>query len=245
MKAEEFIVGNWYMFTQPGNTHYIRFRGIIGEDVQYSERIETSTGIHYKRLGKLLKPSLTFIISIPIKDIQLLLPNGHEHKYKTNVIIQAKNADGLVSTFIDKPNVTSLSKFPDTGTCHSITLDLILYLDKSTREKPNVKLQPKHSAVCWNIVSWWFVSVQSDRPEYTIEQLNPFILTKIKQNEVSSTKTEESGRCEHRAISLRSRGQQITTGSRCTGNSTSIIKCKKRINSIKITKSAISTRYIE
>lgn len=74
----------------------------------------------------------------------------------------------------------TLTEFPERGVCWQSTKELVQYLQNRPNAVSSSSMYSlKRKGVAWNNTSCWAVQTSSNQPEYTIEQLTPFISTTL------------------------------------------------------------------
>lgn len=223
MKKEDFIVGKWYVSSLWTSFIATKFSGFNKQGYfSYSESIQCVKGRHMFSLSVTTsdRQDWSTFREVDPSEIEEYLPKGHPD-LKLNIID---------------------SNFPEAG-CYFDDEDIVLnHLKSIGYIGYNEGVTSKRSGyqhIRWNKKNEYFylTSSSSNVKNYTTQQINQ--LLNINKNEVLKTKTENTRPIIKGAIGLRSRGQQITDGSRHQGNSASIITCKTKSVSIEISKNIV------
>lgn len=222
MKKEDFIVGKWYVSSIWTSFIATKFSGFNKQGYySYSESIHRCVGKHMFSLSVTTsdRQDWSTFREVDLSEIEEYLPRGHPD-LRTNIIDL---------------------NFPTEG-CYFDDEDIVINHLKGLGYNPSKEYNHRKSEsrqyVKWSNNYYWYIySSSSNTKNYTTQQINQ--LLNINKNEVLKIKTENTRPIIKGAIGLRSRGQQITTGSRPKGNSASIITCKAKSVSIEISKNIV------
>lgn len=150
----KFEVGRWYKY----KNWYIKYDNHYQGRWTSSEEINGKGG-YTKRQGMFggrefdnLKILLT-----DLSEIQQYLPDGHPDK-------------------IGDKKIEELTEFPLLGFCKTKSSELKAYLENKfpAQEKTSKWDDDNYKLIAWNYTAYWLCKEKSDRPEYTIEQLQKF-----------------------------------------------------------------------
>ena len=223
MKKEDFIVGKWYVSSIWTTFIATKFSGFnkqgyysYSESIYYDERryiFNSSYTVSDKQDWSTFR-------EVNLSEIEEYLPKGHPDLKLTIINLNFPKAGCY---FDDEDIVLN----------HLKSIGYIKYSKGVTSKKDD------YPYIRWNNKNEYFYLAypSSAVKNYTTQQINQ--LLNINKNEVLKTKTENTRPIIKGAIGLRSRGQQITIGSRHQGNSASIITCKTKSVSIEISKNIV------
>lgn len=142
------------------------------------------------------------------------------------------------------PSIQELQEFPEIGFCTNPTQELKNYLNLNRRKDNSTG----NASIFWNKSKWnksfLTKAFQSDKTHYSIEQLNKFINNNSQQNEqksniISTASSENRRTIITGTVAIRWGRQQVTTGSRPQGNTTSANCGTTCIRTAQISKSVI------
>ena len=222
MKKEDFIVGKWYVSSLWVTFIAAKFSGFDKHGFySFSESIYSGVGRHLFNLSFTTtdKQGWSTFREVDLSEIEEYLPKGHPD---------------LKLTTIDLSFPTEGCYFDDEG----IVLNHLKSLGYNPSKEYNHRKSEGRQYVKWDNNHYWYICSNSiNTKNYTTQQINQFL--NINKNEVLKIKTENTRPIIKGAIGLRSRGQQITAGSRHQGNSASIITCKAKSVSIEISKNIV------
>jgi len=250
MKATDLIKGSWYIYE---HTTLIAFKFdslLPSENIKSIEYIKKEG--YANNMCAIYRHNIFREVSI--LDIQQYLPDGHIDKLSTiyqMLDLKPAKLTPLITKDFPEIKLPELNTFPITGWCKSFDIQLISYL-RTLYPKNKPIYTEGMIAICWNAICYWTVSTTSNRPEYTLEQLNKFINPNLIQdgkhgntssNELQTITSENKRPIIRGTIAVRRRGQQSSIGSRPQGNITSINTSRTKSSSIEICKNIIKYSY--
>lgn len=222
MKKEDFIVGKWYVSSIWTTFIATKFSGFNKRGYySFSESIYCTKGRHTfdSSYTATDEQDWSTFREVDPSEIEEYLPKGHPD---------------LRATIIDLSFPTEGCYFDD----EDIVLNYLRSLGYTHSKEYNHRKTENIKYIKWRHNQYWYISSNSiNTKNYTTQQINQ--LLNINKNEVLKIKTENTRPIIKGAIGLRSRGQQITAGSRHQGNSASIITCKTKSVSIEISKNIV------
>lgn len=156
-EESKFIVGKWYKIN---NCWYAKFKTIHNsgnywrhlEVIDYNGSYRSET----RNLDNNWK-SIPIVLLEDLSEIQQYLPDGHPDK-------------------IGDKKIEELTEFPLSGFCKTKSSELKAYLENKfpAQEKTSKWDDDNYKLIAWNYTAYWLCKEKSDRPEYTIEQLQKF-----------------------------------------------------------------------
>lgn len=146
----------------------------------------------YYLIGKCLKSKSSLASAINPKNYnfwingsfgacnEFKLATSEEKKWLNICIYQNKFIDASeLNKYFDYGGlINSLDKFPNEGYCKTDSIELRNYLKNKFPQYVQKSWNKKYSIIAWNNTGYWWCEGKSNKPEYTLKQLLPFITTK-------------------------------------------------------------------
>ena len=151
-EESKFIVGKWYCNSEKT---YAKVDSIIDDTTFFSYKECINNGFYEEYSSfwgdhpRMREASLV--------EIHQYLPDGHPDK-------------------IGDKKIEELTEFPLLGFCKTKSSELKAYLENKfpAQEKTSKWDDDNYKLIAWNYTAYWLCKEKSDRPEYTIEQLQKF-----------------------------------------------------------------------
>ena len=153
-EESKLIAGKWYkdnrildcFFKFSGN---IESNKLIAIEVIYHKK-------HYPKQSCWYFTNINVIEEASPEEYLQYLPDGHPDK-------------------IGDKKIEELTEFPLSGFCKTKSSELKAYLEnKFPAQKKTSKWDDNYKLIAWNYTAYWLCKEKSNRPEYTIEQLQKF-----------------------------------------------------------------------